>query len=159
MAHRHHAVVTWSRDGQAFLDNRYSRAHRWRFDGGAEVAASSSPLVVPLPFSEAAAVDPEEAFVAALSSCHMLFVLNFAATAGILVDRYEDAAEGVMGRNAAGRDYLARVILCPRLVIGGGTRPSPEDLDRLHHRAHEHCYIAQSVLTEVVLDPLPPEFA
>src|SRR5688572_3139974 len=101
--HEYIATVVWDRNGAVFTDNRYSRAHQWRFDGGAVVAGSSSPQVVPLPMSSAAAVDPEEALVVSLSSCHMLFFLNHAATAGFVVERYEDQAAGTMGRNAEGR--------------------------------------------------------
>lgn len=158
MAHLHRATVSWERGSQPFLDNRYSRAHRWGFDGGAEIAASSSPFVVPLPLSDPAAVDPEEAFVAALSSCHMLFFLSIAAKAGLLVDRYRDEAEGTMGRNAAGRDSVARVVLRPALWLSGPHEPSAEDIAALHHRAHDHCFIAQSVLTDVVIEPGPLRF-
>jgi organic hydroperoxide reductase OsmC/OhrA len=155
MAHRHGATVLWTRGTQPFVDRRYSRAHVWRFDGGAEVPASSSPLVVPLPLSDAAAVDPEEAFVAALASCHMLFFLDFASRAGLLIDRYEDRAEGLMGRNAEGREWVERVTLRPSLVLPRGTTADPALLADLHHRSHEHCFIAQSVRSQVVLEPGP----
>src|SRR5512147_586110 len=97
------AVIAWERSGAVFTDNRYSRGHRWNFDGGVEVPASASPHVVPLPLSVAAAVDPEEAFVAALASCHMLWFLSIAARQGIVVERYRDEAIGVMAKNAQGR--------------------------------------------------------
>jgi organic hydroperoxide reductase OsmC/OhrA len=148
------ATILWQRDADApFTDNRYRRAHVWRFDGGTEVAASSSPQVVPLPMSEAAAVDPEEAFVASLSSCHMLWFLSLAAARGWCVDAYEDAAVGVMARNSDGRIAMTEVTLRPRVTFGGAERPSREALDDLHHRAHEACFIAASVRTEVRCEP------
>ena len=148
------ASIHWQCDDTPFVDNRYSRAHVWRFDGGAEVPASSSPQVVPLPMSNAAGVDPEEAFVASLSSCHMLWFLSLAAEAGLSVERYDDHAEGVMARNAAGKMAMTVVTLRPRAVFGGATQPTREALDALHHRAHESCFIASSVLTDVRCEPV-----
>jgi len=148
------ASIHWQCDDTPFVDNRYSRAHVWRFDGGAEVPASSSPQVVPLPMSNAAGVDPEEAFVASLSSCHMLWFLSLAAEAGLSVERYDDHAEGVMARNAAGRVAMTVVTLRPRAVFGGATQPTRDALDALHHRAHESCFIASSVLTDVRCEPV-----
>ncbi|MEX6503771.1 OsmC family protein [Pseudomonas zhanjiangensis] len=151
---RHSAEILWQRDEQNFLDNRYSRAHRWRFDGGLEVAASSSPHVVPLPYSDAGAVDPEEAFVASLSSCHMLWFLGLAAQQGFVVERYLDRAEGLMARNAEGRLAMTEVVLRPRVSFAG-TQPTREQLDALHHSAHDHCFIANSVKTAVRCEPQP----
>jgi organic hydroperoxide reductase OsmC/OhrA len=148
------ASIHWQCDDTPFVDNRYSRAHVWRFDGGAEVPASSSPQVVPLPMSNAAGVDPEEAFVASLSSCHMLWFLSLAAEAGLSVERYDDHAEGVMARNAAGKVAMTVVTLRPRAVFGGATQPTRERLDALHHQAHESCFIASSVLTDVRCEPV-----
>ena len=158
MAHAYRATVLWRRGDQAFTDNRYSRAHVWRFDEGLEVPASSSPFVVPN-HSLAAAVDPEEAFVASLSSCHMLFFLSFAARAGFQVDSYEDQARGEMAKNEAGKLYVARVTLHPTIVFSGDKRPTEADLAHLHHRSHEECFIANSVKTEVVTEIVPPRFA
>ena len=159
MAHLYHATVAWQRkDSEPFLDNRYSRGHVWRFDEGVEVPASSSPLVVPRN-SVAAAVDPEEAFVASLSSCHMLFFLNFAALAGFRIDAYEDPAMGEMGKNEAGKAIVAKVTLRPRITFSGDKRPGAADLERLHHKSHEECFIANSVVTEVVTEIVPPVFA
>lgn len=152
---RHSAEILWQRGDQRFLDNRYSRAHSWRFDGGLEVAASSSPHVVPLPCSDAAAVDPEEAFVASLSSCHMLWFLSLAAQQGFVVDRYLDRAEGLMARNAAGRLAMTEVVLRPQVSFAGERQPTPEQLLELHHQAHEQCFIANSVKTEVRCEPVP----
>ena len=143
------AEVLWERGDQDFLSGRYSRRHLLRFDGGAEVAASSSPHVVPLPMSDASAVDPEEAFVAALASCHMLFFLSIAANRKVDVARYRDAAVGVMGKNAEGRDAMTEVTLHPVIEFSGARLPTQHELDGMHHRAHELCYIANSVRTEV----------
>ena len=144
------ATIRWMRKPEErFTDGRYSRAHRWTFDGGAEVPASSSPSVVRVPFSDPAGVDPEEALVASLSSCHMLFFLDFAKRPGFVVDSYEDAAEGVMEKGADGRIAMTRVTLKPRIVFSGPTRPTAADVEALHHKAHEACYIANSVRSEV----------
>lgn len=148
----HHATVTWQRDGSAFIDQRYSRRHQWLFDGGAEVLASSSPAVVPPPLSDAAAVDPEEAFVASLSSCHMLWFLFHAARRGLVVESYRDAAVGVMAKDAAGKFVMSHVTLRP-VVRFGDKAPSTDVLHTLHHRAHEDCYLARSVKAEVLCEP------
>jgi organic hydroperoxide reductase OsmC/OhrA len=149
------AEVIWERDpAQDFLGNRYSRKHLLRFDGGTEVPGSSAPSSVPLPMSDANAVDPEEAFVASLSSCHMLWFLAIAAKRQFIVDRYVDAAIGVMARNEQGKLAMTRVTLRPAVTFSGDHRPSREDLDQLHHKAHEECYIANSVRTEVVCEPV-----
>jgi organic hydroperoxide reductase OsmC/OhrA len=148
------ATIAWRRDGATFVDDRYSRAHTWKFDGGVEVPASSSPAVVPLPMSDAAAVDPEEMFVASLSSCHMLWFLSLAAKAGWRVDRYADGASGVMQRNAAGRWAMTRVTLRPQVAFGGERLPGTDELHALHHRAHDECFIANSVHTEVRCEPV-----
>ena len=146
------AVVIWERSGAAFTDHKYSRAHRWRFDGGFDVPASASPQVVPPPMSAAAAVDPEEAFVAALSSCHMLWFLFIAARRGFVVDRYRDEARGVMGINAAGKKAMTLVTLHPEVTFIE-PEPSPTVLEAMHHEAHSECYIANSVHTEVRCEP------
>jgi organic hydroperoxide reductase OsmC/OhrA len=151
--HRYTAEIHWERGPQPFIDNRYSRVHRWRFDGGAEVPGSSSPLSVKVPYSDPAAVDPEEAFVASLASCHMLFFLSLAARDGFVIDSYTDDAEGVMDKNAEGRVAMTRVTLRPRVTFSGDKRPTPADIARLHHESHEQCYLANSVKTEVVVEP------
>lgn len=150
---QHQAEVLWRRDGQDFLDRRYSRKHALKFDGGAEVSGSSSPHVVPVPYSDPAAVDPEEAFIAALSSCHMLWFLDLAARAGFRVDEYHDLAVGEMGRNAAGKAWVSRVILQPKAAFSGEALPTPEQVEQLHHAAHAECFIAHSVKTEVLCQP------
>jgi organic hydroperoxide reductase OsmC/OhrA len=147
------ATVAWTRPPDAaFKDNKYSRAHEWRFDGGVTVPASSSPKVVPPPLSKPDAVDPEEALVAALSSCHMLFFLFYAAKAGFVIERYEDEASGEIGKNAQGAMAMLKVTLRPQITWGDRT-PSADELDELHHRSHESCYIANSVKTEVAVEP------
>ena len=113
--HRHTARVSWLRNGAPFTDNRYSRGHQWSFDGGARITASSSPSVVPLPYSVAEAVDPEEALIAAASSCHMLTFLYVAAKQGFVVDSYEDDAFGTMAKNAAGRIGIDQITLRPKM--------------------------------------------
>lgn len=156
------AQLVWQRQPhEAFTDNRYSRRHLLRFDGGVELAGSSSPSVVPLPLSDARAVDPEEMFVAALSSCHMLWFLSLAAAAGHAVERYEDDAVGTMARNANGRMAMTRVLLRPRVTLRAGVpavgqRARHEALAALHHEAHEKCFIANSVHTEVLCQPSEP---
>jgi organic hydroperoxide reductase OsmC/OhrA len=151
MNHEYHAEVVWTRQGAVFTDNRYSRGHLWRFDGGVEVPASSSPLSVRLPLSREDAVDPEEALVAAVASCHMLFFLGFAAKAGYVIDKYEDAAVGVMTKNERGKLFISKIRLNPAITFSGSKRPSPQELDALHHHAHEECYVANSVRAEVVV--------
>jgi organic hydroperoxide reductase OsmC/OhrA len=152
--HEYHAQVHWTRGDAAFLDNRYSRGHTWRFDGGIEVPASSSPSVVRVPLSVEAAVDPEEAFVASLSSCHMLWFLHLAAEAGWRVDDYNDEATGVMGRNPQERMAMLCVTLHPKVAFGAA-HPDAAALTQLHQRAHEACFIANSVTTDVRIEPVP----
>ncbi len=149
------ADTVWARGDSSredFLASRYSRRHALRFDGGAEVAGSSSPHSVALPYSDEAAVDPEEAFVAALSSCHMLFFLAFAARRGFCIDRYADAASGELERDGEGRMSMTVVTLRPGVDFSGDKQPRAEEIDRLHHEAHEACYIANSVKTEVRIE-------
>ena len=146
------AQVEWRRGEAAFADNRYSRAHQWQFDGGLTVPASSSPLSVPTPMSDPGAVDPEEALVAAVSSCHMLFFLSFAARRGFVVDSYHDKPVGTMDRNADGKMAMILFTLRPVIVFGGERQPGSADLEALHHEAHEHCYIANSIKADVVIE-------
>jgi len=146
------AQLAWRRGDQAFSDNRYSRAHEWRFDGGLRVPASSSPLSVPLPMSDPAAVDPEEALVAAASSCHMLFFLWFAAQRGFIVDDYRDHAVGTMESNAAGKMAMTVITLRPAIAFSGAA-PDAVALEALHNDAHANCYIANSIRAEVVVAP------
>jgi organic hydroperoxide reductase OsmC/OhrA len=138
------ATVTWSRGEQVFTDRKYSRAHTVSFDGGVSIAGSSSPSVVKLPLSREDAADPEEMLVASLSMCHMLFFLDFACRAGFTLDRYEDAAEGVMGKDDRGRMAMTSVTLNPALVWSGDKQPTAADIADLHHKAHDACFIANS---------------
>jgi organic hydroperoxide reductase OsmC/OhrA len=147
------ATIRWSRTGDGdFAKGQYSRAHSWSFDGGAVVSASPSPHIVPTPWNDPQGVDPEEAFVASLSSCHMLFFVDFARRAGFVVDSYVDQAEGVLDKRADGKMAMTRVTLRPRIEFSGDNPPTPEELADLHHRAHEACFIANSVTTEVTID-------
>ncbi|WP_211441777.1 OsmC family protein [Collimonas humicola] len=147
----HIATVAWERGAAAFVDNRYSRAHQWQFDGGAVVPASSSPHVVRAPLSDPANVDPEEAYVAALSSCHMLWFLDIARSAGYLVERYVDNAQGHMRRGADGKSWVALVELLPAVTFGGAKVPDDAVLEHLHHKAHEECFLARSVKSEITI--------
>ncbi len=153
MAHEYKATVSWKRpEGEAFTDLKFSRGHQWSFDGGITVPGSSSPLSVKVPYSRLDAIDPEEALVAALSSCHMLTFLYFAAKGGYVVDSYEDDAVGVMTKNERGKLFVSKTTLRPRIAFSGAKQPSAAQLDELHHHAHEECYIANSVLTEVAIE-------
>ncbi|MEZ9720470.1 OsmC family protein [Vibrio splendidus] len=144
------AVIRWQKaEDEAFSDNQYSRGHSWEFDGGVTVPASSSPHVVPLPFSVEANVDPEEAFIAALSSCHMLTFLGIAAKQKYVIDSYVDDAVGVLEEDESGRSSVTVVTLRPRIEFVGSKVPSSAQLDKLHHLAHNNCFIANSVKTEI----------
>ena len=146
------ATIRWSRTGDGdFAKGQYSRAHEWSFDGGLTVPASPSPHIVPAPWNDPAGVDPEEAFVASLSSCHMLFFLDFARRSGFVLDSYVDEAEGVLDKRADGKMWMSRVTLRPRIAWAGDA-PEEAALAGFHHRAHEACFIANSVTTEVVVD-------
>ena len=146
--------ILWERNGAIFSDNRYSRKHVWRFDGGIEVPASSSPQVVRVPLSDAAAVDPEEAFIASLASCHMLWLLDIAARAGFIIDTYVDDAVGILAKNSAGKLAMTTVTLKPNVIFSGDKLPSREDIERMHHKAHDECFIATSVKSEVRCEPV-----
>jgi organic hydroperoxide reductase OsmC/OhrA len=147
------ATIRWTRTGDGdFAKGQYSRAHQWAFDGGLTVPASPSPHVVPAPWNDPAGVDPEEAFVASLSSCHMLFFVDFARRAGFVVDSYVDEAEGMLEKCADGKTAITRVTLRPRVEFSGEKQPSDADIADLHHRAHEACFIANSVNSEVTIE-------
>lgn len=151
-AHHYRAQVDWQRGEQHFLDQRYKRTHRWTFDGGIEIRASAATSVVPLPYSDEDAVDPEEAFVASLSSCHMLWFLSIAAKRGFRVDHYDDQALGVMDQDARGRISMTEVTLNPKVLFSGDKMPSLDDIRQVHEAAHEACFIANSVRAEVSID-------
>jgi len=148
----HKATIRWQNNGPDFLKGKYSREHTWTFDGGIKLDASASPSVVPVPYSNPAYVDPEEAFVAAVSSCHMLTFIYLAGRQGMQVDSYEDEAVGVVTKNEADVPWVSAIKLNPKIVYGGQKRPTPEDEERLHHSAHEQCFIANSVRTKITVN-------
>jgi organic hydroperoxide reductase OsmC/OhrA len=150
----HRATLRWQRQPlEAFHDGRYSRRHEIAFDGGTVIAASSSPSVVPLPMSDASAIDPEEMFVAALASCHMLWFLSLAAARGLRVDRYADEATGKLARNHEGRQVITAVTLRPQVAFAGGRLPDAAELAALHDEAHERCFLAHSVRSAIFVEP------
>ncbi|MBL7986988.1 MAG: OsmC family protein [Chlorobi bacterium] len=157
MPHNYTATINWERNGAAFAEHRYSRGHEWRFDGGVTVPASSSPDSVPLPFSVANAVDPEEALVAATASCHMLWFLWLAAQRGFVVESYQDEAYGIMEENPEGKVAFSRITLRPRIQFQH-PQPTAQELEHLHHAAHESCYIANTLRCAVEVEfPPPPQ--
>lgn len=147
------ATVHWERGDQEFIDKKYRRAHEWKFDGGAVVKASSSPHVLPPPMSDPSGVDPEEALVAAISSCHMLWFLAMAARHKWLVDSYDDQPTGKMDKNREGKTAVSVVILRPKVVFGGENQPTSHEIDAMHQQAHELCFIANSVRSEIRIEP------
>ena len=148
------AVIKWQRSSPDFVRGRYSREHTWTFDGGVTVAASASPHVVPAPWSNPACVDPEEAYVASISSCHMLTFLFLAAKQGFQIDSYEDAAVGLLTKNEKGVPWVSAVVLKPNILYGGDKRPTAAEQEHLHHLAHEQCFIANSVNTTITVNSL-----
>lgn len=146
----HTATVEWRSDGD-FASNTYSRGHEWRFDGGAQVRASSSPSVVPVPLSDPAGVDPEEALIASASACHMLWFLALAQGAGLVVESYRDEAEGKVGRDDRGRMAMLTITLRPSIRFEGRA-PDAAEMEHLHHQAHEKCFIANSLRTEITVE-------
>ena len=147
----HKAIISWKRSSPDFLKGKYSREHHWKFDGGLTIPASPSPSVVPAPYSNPAHVDPEEAYVASISSCHMLTFLFIASRQGFQVDSYEDEAVGAMAKNEKGVAWVSSVTLNPKIVYSGEKLPTPTDEEHLHHLAHEQCLIANSIKTEVTV--------
>jgi organic hydroperoxide reductase OsmC/OhrA len=145
----HKATIRWTRTGDEFLKGKFPRAHTWSFDGGLTVPASSSPFAVPVPYSDPAGVDPEEAYVASISSCHMMTFLWCAYRSGFVVDSYEDEAVGVLTKNEKGILWVSLITLHPKISYSGPKLPTPEDIERLHHQAHDNCFISNSVNTEV----------
>jgi len=150
---KHLATIRWfASPGEDYAKGQYSRAHSWSFDGGAIVPASASPHIVPMPWADPDAVDPEEAFVASAASCHMLFFLDFARQAGLVVTGYEDEAEGEMHKGSDGKVRITRIALRPRVVFAG-EEPDEAVIDELHHKSHEACFIANSITSEIVVEP------
>lgn len=148
----HIAIVQWKRSRAKFTDNRYSREHTWKFDGGVEVPASASPHVVPVPYSNPAYVDPEEAFVASLSSCHMLWFLSIAAKKKFVVESYTDQAVGVINKNEDGKLAITKVRLRPQVTFAGDNLPTEEQVEEMHEEAHHSCFLASSVKTQVIVE-------
>ena len=149
----HQATIRWfASPGEDFAKGQYSRAHSWNFDGLTNVSASASPHVIPMPWANPDAIDPEEAFVASVASCHMLFFLDFARRSGLVVTGYEDEAEGEMHKGSDGRTRITRIALRPRIVFAG-EEPDQAVIDELHHKSHEACFIANSITSEVVIEP------
>lgn len=144
------ATIRWQRGDREFADDQYSRGHEWVFDGGVIVPASASPQIVPLPLSVEENVDPEEAFVASLSSCHMLFFLSLAVKRGIVVDSYTDNAIGYMEMDGDGKFAMTRAVLRPEASYAAS--PDRALIEKLHHRAHDLCFIANSVKTDVITE-------
>jgi organic hydroperoxide reductase OsmC/OhrA len=146
------ATIEWHiQDGESFETRKYSRAHRWKFDGGADVPASASPTVVGTIYSDAAGVDPEEALVAALSSCHMLFFLDLASRAGLSVTSYVDHAVGQLSKREDGKVAMTSATIRPKIAFASAADPAT--VASLHHKAHELCYIANSVNFPVTVEP------
>ena len=150
----HKATISWKRSSDEFLKGKYSREHTWTFDGGVVITASSSPSKVPVPYSNPAGVDPEEAYVASLSSCHMLTFVYLASRQGFQVDSYDDTAVGALTPNERKVPWVSTVTLNPRVVYGGAKRPTQAEEEHLHHQAHEQCFIANSVKTEIIVKPV-----
>ncbi|MBP7549012.1 MAG: OsmC family protein [Gemmatimonadaceae bacterium] len=148
----YHAQVSWQRGSDEFLRQKYSRGHRWTFDEGVSVPASASPHAVRAPWHVTAAVDPEEALAAALASCHMLFFLSYCSAAGFTVEAYEDAPEGLMAKNERGKDAMTAFTLRP-LVTFKERAPSEEEFMAMHHKAHDECYVANSLRAGVTIQP------
>jgi organic hydroperoxide reductase OsmC/OhrA len=147
------ATIRWTRDPETdFARGQYSRAHSWEFDGGVTVPASPSPHVVPQPWSDTSAVDPEEAFVASLASCHMLFFVDLARRAGFIIDSYVDQSEGLLEKRDDGKMWMSQVTMRPQVAFSGDKRPTDADIADLHHRAHDQCFIANSVTTKVIVE-------
>lgn len=149
---QHTAVIRWQRTGPDFVKGKYSREHTWTFDGGLTVPASPAPVNVPVPWSNPASVDPEEAYVASISSCHMLVFLWLASREGFQADSYVDNSVGVMTKNERGALWVSKVTLRPLITWSGEKMPTASDVERLHHQAHEECFIANSVKTEIVVE-------
>uniref|UniRef100_B8HJT7 OsmC family protein n=1 Tax=Cyanothece sp. (strain PCC 7425 / ATCC 29141) TaxID=395961 RepID=B8HJT7_CYAP4 len=151
----HRVTIQWQRDQASFTDNKYSREHSWSFDGGMVVAASASPQIVPVPHSNPAYVDPEEAFVAALSSCHMLWFLSIAAKRKFVVESYTDQAVGLMAKDQDGKLAITQVRLRPQIIFSGDPLPTDEEIRELHAAAHQSCFLANSVKTKIWIEMMP----
>lgn len=150
----HLATIRWERGDAAFTGGKFSRVHSWSFDGGINVEAGASPSVVPAMYNSNSAVDPEEALVASVSSCHMLTFLFFAAKGGFIVESYEDNAVGTLSKGENGVPWISTVTLRPKIVFAGDKLPTADDENHLHHEAHDKCFIANSVKSEIKVEPV-----
>lgn len=150
----HLATIRWQRGEAVFSGGRFSRVHCWSFDGGLSIEAAAAPSVVPAAYNSPAAIDPEEAFVASVASCHMLTFLFYAMKGGFIVDSYEDNAVGILTKGENGVPWISTVTLRPRIHFSGDQRPTHDDQSRLHHDAHEKCFIANSVKSEIQVHPV-----
>ena len=148
-----HAKIEWLRGGAEFSYEKYNRLHTWRFEDGIEVPGRAAPGNIPKSAPLGPGIDPEQAFVASLSACHMLWFLHVACRAKLVVERYADEAVGTLGKNAEGKMAMTRVALRPTVSFSGRA-PTPEEHAKLHHKAHEECFIANSVKTEVLVEPV-----
>ncbi len=149
----HEATIIWNKqESELFIDNKYNRKHIWSFDGGITLVASPSPNIVPVPYSTPSAIDPEEAFVASLSSCHMLFFLSFAAKQNLIVENYTDNAVGILVHENGDQAWMKQVTLKPKVTFSKSERPSIEMIQDLHNKAHASCFIANSVKSEIILE-------
>lgn len=147
----HIAIVKWQRDRAKFTDNQYSREHIWEFDGGLKIAASSSPQVVPIPYSNPDCIDPEEAFIASISSCHMLWFLSIAAKKKLVVENYQDRVVGLMGKNKEGKLAIIQIRLCPEIIFERDNLPTEAQIKEMHQEAHHNCFLANSVKTKIIV--------
>jgi organic hydroperoxide reductase OsmC/OhrA len=148
----HRAIVHWKNDGSKFIDNKYSREHIWKFDGEVEIFASASPKVVPIPYSNPVCIDPEEAFIASLSSCHMLWFLSIAAKNKFVVESYLDRVVGIMEKNQDGKLAIAKVYFHPQIIFAENNLPTTEKIQEIHEEAHQNCFLANSVKTEIIIE-------
>lgn len=147
------AKIKWVRgSNESYIDNKYSRGHEWIFDGGVTIQASSSPHIVPLPYSVAENVDPEEAFIASVSSCHMLFFLGIAAKRKYVIDSYVDDAIGIMEKDKDGNISMTKITLKPNIQFSGDRKPTMEQIEKMHHQSHKECFIANSIKTEIITE-------
>ena len=149
---KHLAIVRWQRNQAIFTDNKYSREHLWEFDGGTQITASSSPQVVPVPHSNPNYIDPEEAFIASISSCHMLWFLAIAANQEFVVDSYSDRAIGLMGENETGKLAMTKITLSPIVMFSAENLPTAEQIAKMHQEAHQNCFLANSIKTEIIIN-------
>ena len=146
------AIVEWQRNQAKFIDNKYSREHTWQFDGGAVITASSSPSIVPAPYSNPYCIDPEEAFIASLSSCHMLWFLSIAAEKKFIVESYSDHAVGIMNQNETEKLAFTKILLRPRVTFSNDTLPTILEVKQMHSEAHDSCFLASSVNAEIIIE-------